>query len=100
MNGSSFFKEIGRSFIVSSLLPASTFLIFVGIIFRGFLPSHLSEILLSGENTLLGVAIAGMLALWLAYLLYSGKDSIFKLFEGYYYGFGYGWILRKIQGIL
>ena len=82
MNGSNLLKEIGRSFIVSSLIPASVFVLLTGVIFRDFFPYVLLS-RLQGENKLFGLATLGLITLWIAFALYSGQDHIFKFFEGY-----------------
>ena len=93
MNGSSFIKEIGRSYIVSSFLPAAIFVSFGVFIFRGFTP----KFILGGVqriNSFLGLNKPESLSLgalfilfiatcWLAFYLYSSINWTIQLYEGY-----------------
>jgi hypothetical protein len=93
VNGSSFIKEIGRSYIVSSFLPAALFVSLGVFIFRGFVP----ELILDGiqkTNSLLGfnkqdsLSIGGWFILfvatsWIAFYLYSSINWTVQLYEGY-----------------
>jgi hypothetical protein len=85
VNESSFLKEIGRSYIVSSFLPAALFVSVVGILFRGFVPSVIFSALT--DNTCLlgnGWIWALIITSWIAFYLYSSVDWTVKLFEGYF----------------
>lgn len=93
MNGSSFIKEIGRSYIVSSFLPAALFVSFGVFVFRGFAP----KFILDGvqeinsfigfnrpEDLSLGAIFILFIATsWLAFYLYSSINWTVQLFEGY-----------------
>jgi hypothetical protein len=93
VNGSSFIKEIGRSYIVSSFLPAALFVSFGALIFRGFAP----KLVLDGVqriNSFLGftkpdnLSLGGLFVLfiatcWLAFYLYSSTNWTIQLYEGY-----------------
>jgi hypothetical protein len=85
VNGSSFLKEIGRSYIVSSFLPAALFVSLANVLFRGFIPLAISSGLtdktfLFGQEWIWGV----IFTLWIAFYLYSSVDWTVKLFEGYF----------------
>jgi hypothetical protein len=85
VNGNSFIKEIGRSYIVSSFTPAA-FFIYIGIIlFRNFVP-HILLTELRETRSLFGSQwlITLLSVFWVAFGLYSSVDTIVKLFEGYY----------------
>ncbi len=83
----SLIKDIGRSYIVSSLLPASFFSMLAVFIFRRFLPSF-SDITTQNQTVVLSVGILILaFSMWLAFLLYSSVDFVFKLYEGYYFPF-------------
>ena len=79
------FKDFGRSFIVSSLLPASIFVILVVFLFKGVVPQVTKDNIRSLETLYgnLGIAFA-LLTLWFGFILYTIQDFVFKLFEGYY----------------
>jgi hypothetical protein len=83
----SIIKDIGRSFIVSSLLPAMLFVLLAVAFFRNFVPVFLVENLRAGGSSPVYGAGALLLTLvsWVAFILYSGVDYIVKFFEGYYF---------------
>ena len=86
MNGNSFIKEIGRSYIVSSFTPAAFFIYIGAILFRNFIPhTFLKE--LNEAKSLFGSQwlITLLFVFWVAFGLYSSVDTIVKLFEGYYF---------------
>ena len=86
MNENSLIKDVGRSYIVSSFLPAILFVSVGILIFRGFVPEIV--VLRVGEKN---VFYAGQLFLffaftsWLAFGLYSTANSTIRFFEGYYF---------------
>lgn len=93
----SLIKDIGRSYIISSLLPASFFVLLAVVVFRGFLPPF-NEIASANQT----IVISGSLLLlaftmWVAFALYSSVDFIFKFFEGYYYPFFIAIPLKYVQ---
>jgi hypothetical protein len=78
-----FLKEIGRSYLVSSLLPSSLFLPIGFIVFYDLLPQALfnkiTELnLLWGQNWFLFV----VLIFWVGFFLYSSFQSIIELYIG------------------
>jgi hypothetical protein len=93
VNGSSFIKEIGRSYIVSSFLPAALFVSLGVFIFRGFAPELISEgiqriNLFLGLNKPENFSLGGLFTLfiatcWLAFYLYSSTNWTVQLYEGY-----------------
>lgn len=96
----SLIKDIGRSYIISSLLPASFFVLLAVVIFRGFFPAF-SEITTANQT----VVVSGSLVLlafimWVAFALYSSVDFVFKVFEGYYYPFFIAMPLKYVQYLL
>jgi len=81
----SLIKDIGRSYIVSSLLPAAFFVSLGVLIFRGFVPSIIVQRVIEqdqyyGSQLLLFAA----LIVWVAFCLYSATDWTVRLYEGYY----------------
>jgi hypothetical protein len=77
-------KDIGRSYIVSSLLPASVFVALATLIF----PNYASQISTQLENNSIfgNVWIVSIIfTSWLAFVLYSSEDWIMKLYEGYFF---------------
>ena len=85
MNDSNFLKEIGRSYIVSSLLPSALFISLASILFRGFIPRAFilgitEQTILFGKEWVLGL----IFLFWVAFYLFSSVDWTVKFFEGYY----------------
>jgi hypothetical protein len=83
----SLIKDIGRSYIVSSLLPASFFVLLAVVIFRFFLPPFTDITTQNQTIVISGGVITISFMMWVAFLLYSSVDFIFKVFEGYYFPF-------------
>ena len=86
-----FLKEIGRSYIVSSLLPAAMFLPLGLIVFYDFIPNSVIEriIVLNifwGQNWLFFLIAVS----WIGFLLYSSFQSIIDLFLG-------DWLPKKLK---
>lgn len=89
----SLIRDIGRSYIVSSLLPASFFVLLAVVIFQGFLPPFRNITTEYNQNTNEQTIVisSSLLVLatimWVAFALYSSVDFIFKVYEGYYLPF-------------
>ncbi|HEY9708975.1 MAG TPA: hypothetical protein V6D48_12310, partial [Oculatellaceae cyanobacterium] len=86
-----FLKEIGRSYIVSSLLPAAMFLPLALIVFYDFIPEAVVEriIILNvfwGQNWLFFL----IAVFWIGFLLYSSFQSIIDFFLG-------EWLPKKLK---
>lgn len=83
----SLIKDIGRSYIVSSLLPASLFVLLAVVIFKDFLPP-LADLQTQTETVVIssGVFVLAF-TMWIAFALYSSVDFVIKFFEGYYFPF-------------
>ena len=99
----SFIKDIGRSYIVSSLLPATFFVLLAVVLFRGFVPQILTENLIVGKDTVSTYSAGALLIafiLWVAFALYSSVDFVIKLYEGYYFPFFISMPLKFIQYLL
>jgi hypothetical protein len=82
----SFIKDIGRSYIVSSLLPAFLFISLGVLVFRGFVPSILVQRVIE-QDTFNGAVLFlfGVFIVWIAFALYSASDWIIRLYEGYFF---------------
>jgi hypothetical protein len=103
VNGTSFIKEIGRSYIVSSFLPAALFVSFGVFIFRGFLPkfvvqgvNEINSFLGFGnpENFSIGALFFLFIATsWIAFYLYSSINWTIQLYEGY----KFPWLIAEIM---
>lgn len=79
------FKDFGRSFIVSSLLPASVFVILGVFLFNDLVPSYVVAHLKSLDTLYGNIGIVfALLTLWLGFILYSNQEIIFKVYEGYH----------------
>ena len=80
----SLLKDIGRSYVVSSLLPASMFVIFGVLIFNRLLPVNLWNSSTEKTSLFLGMITGLMIfATWYGFGLYSAQNFIIPLFEGY-----------------
>jgi hypothetical protein len=77
-----FLKAIGRSFIVSSLIPASIFVLLAVLLIRPWLPPELS-VQLAGLSTGTEIIIFSAVFGFTGFALYSLNISIYRLFEGY-----------------
>ena len=98
MNDSNFIKDIGRSYIVSSFLPAVLFVSMGVSVFRGFAPEIV--VLRVGEkNVFFASQLFYFFAFtsWLAFGLYSISDSTVRFFEGYYFP---SWISKPMISFL
>lgn len=84
MNQDSFIKELGRSYIVSSLIPAAFFCLIFIILFNKFIPinyfQHDETSFLAGIGWFLIISI---IPIWLGFFLFSSVDFVVKLFEGH-----------------
>lgn len=86
MNGSSFIKEIGRSYIVSSFLPAALFVFLAIFLFRDFIPFIFSfQLFEINQLSASQAIILIVLTSWVAFYLYSSVDWTMKLYEGYFF---------------
>ena len=86
-----FLKEIGRSYIVSSLLPAAMFLPLGMILFYDFMPpiaiQRMAELnIFWGQNWFFFL----ILVFWVGFLLYSSFQSIIDFFLG-------DWLPKRIK---
>jgi hypothetical protein len=80
----SLIHDIGRSYIVSSFIPAVMFTALAAILLSGFLPQSLADRIID-NNFLLSNALIlySIITAWIAFTLYSIVDWTVKLFEGY-----------------
>jgi hypothetical protein len=86
VNEDSFIKEIGRSYIVSSLLPSAFFVSILFLLFREFIPANFIADLKNGNIQILGQwVLVSVFTIWIAFFLFSSVDWIVKLFEGYHF---------------
>jgi hypothetical protein len=84
VNGSSFIKEIGRSYLISSFLPAIVFVYLGSVLFRGFIPTELLDLLEASEGIFGSQWVFSLLfSLWVAFGLYSSQNWTLQLYEGY-----------------
>lgn len=80
-----FLKEIGRSYIVSSFLPAAFFVSIGYFLLQGFIPLGIvKQVLASGEIAKYQWLVIFILVLWVAFYLYSANDVTVRIFEGYF----------------
>lgn len=86
MNDYSFIKDIGRSYIVSSFIPAALFVTIGTLIFIDFAPSFITGGFIENDQfyyiTKWGILI--IILTWVSFALYSGWHFTVQLFEGYY----------------
>ena len=86
MNQESFIKELGRSYIISSLLPAAFFCLICLMLFQGFIPEDYFVDLADTNVAVLGQwLLMSIVPIWIGFLLFSSVDWVVKLFEGYYF---------------
>lgn len=86
MNPSSFVKDIGRSFFVSSFLPAALFVSVGILILQDFFPKQAIDRIVSspyifGSEWLISI----LLIAWVSFGLYSILPWTLKFYEGYYF---------------
>lgn len=83
MDDNSLIKDIGRSYIVSSLLPAGLFVSLGCLLYKSFL--FLDFLSLNSNDPLAAlpwIALSGFIV-WVAFVLYSKVDATIQFFEGY-----------------
>ena len=86
MNQDSFIKELGRSYIVSSLLPAAFFCLILLMLFQGVIPDDYFEELNKTNLVVLGQwLLMAIVPIWIGFLLFSSVDWIVKIYEGYFF---------------
>lgn len=84
MNENSLIKDIGRSYIISSFLPAAFFTTIAAVIFRGFLPQYIqNSFLFSNTHVIEQFFLLSLVSTWLGFFLYSSWFWIVRLYEGY-----------------
>ena len=85
-SSSSIIKDLGRSYIVSSLLPAALFLSLGGLAFRGFAPGFLATRLIAQDQFYTSQWFIFLtFTVWVAYGLFSITDWTVRLYEGYFF---------------
>jgi hypothetical protein len=83
VNENSLIKDIGRSYIVSSLLPAGLF-VSLGFLFYGkFINLGLIKSIQQGPFSVFSWIIFSAFIIWVAFALYSTVDYIIQIYEGY-----------------
>lgn len=84
MNENSLIKDIGRSYIISSFLPASFFITIAAILFRDFVPSFIqNSFFIANAKIIEQLVLISLCSTWLGFLLYSSWFGIVRLYEGY-----------------
>lgn len=83
MNENSLIRDIGRSYIVSSMLPAAIF-IAVGVFFYQDFIFSITDAKNDKFSTGLVVFILSALIMWIGFALYSMVNWTVRLYEGYY----------------
>ena len=84
MNESSIIKEIGRSYIVSSLLPAGFFITLGIFIYRSLIPKILITAVPFDHFSISLVILYCTLIMWVGFALYSIVNWTVRIYEGYY----------------
>jgi len=83
VNDNSLIKDIGRSYIVSSFLPATLFVSIAALIFRGFIPLiFINRVVRQDEVNSAQIFLFAVVVTWVAFYLYSTSDWTVRLFEG------------------
>jgi len=82
----SLIKDIGRSYIVSSFIPAALFISASVLIFKEYLSIPSITGSSSDKDLFLGQwFIFTVVTVWVAFSLYSISDWTVRLFEGYFF---------------
>ena len=83
--GESILKDIGRSYVVSSLLPATMFVLLASVLFGDIIPGYTLTDLFKADPVISGSVAAGLMifSTWIGFALYSAQNYIVPLFEGY-----------------
>ncbi|HEY5730128.1 MAG TPA: hypothetical protein VIS72_08760, partial [Anaerolineales bacterium] len=82
-------KDIGRSYIVSSMLPAAFFITLGAFIYRAFIPETFTTPLVGDKYSASLLLLYSALIMWVGFALYSMVNWIVRFYEGYYL---FGWI--------
>lgn len=81
-----FIKDIGRSYILSSMLPAALFVMLGGVFYQDFFYSLIVEKSELYNNLSIGliIFILSVLITWIGFTLYSIVNLTVRFYEGYY----------------
>ena len=98
MNQDSFIKELGRSYIISSFLPATFFCLIMLLLFQEFIPAEWQKkVEEANVSLLIQMLLMGVVPIWVAFFLFSSVDWIVKVFEGYYFPKLIGKMMKKAK---
>ena len=84
MNENSLIRDIGRSYIVSSMLPAALFITLGIFIYRANIPQLLSIPVLSNQYSASLYLLFAATVMWVGFALYSMTNWTVRFYEGYY----------------
>jgi len=85
VNENSLIKDIGRSYIVSSVLPAGLFIALGVIFYQDFIfSSIINEATISNLSVGLVVFLLTVAIMWIGFALFSMVNWTVRLYEGYY----------------
>lgn len=85
MNENSLIKDIGRSYIISSMLPAGLFVTLEVFFYRNFVLSLFVDKNISGQLSVgLAILLLATLIMWIGFALFSIVNWTVRLYEGYY----------------
>ena len=93
MNENSLIRDIGRSYIVSSMLPAAFFIALGVFIYRANIPQLLSIPILSDKYSASLYFLFAGLIMWAGFALYSMVNWTVRFYEGYYL---LGWMKKVL----
>ena len=80
-----FLKDLGRSYIMSSFMPVAVFMVFIGLVFKDFIPLSVFKIINSFEQSwLILVTLSILFTTWGGWILYSSWSVIEGFFKGKY----------------
>lgn len=96
MDQNSLIKDIGRSYIVSSLLPAGFFISLGYLLYKDFFPLDLINNIVKDPISAGQWVLLFTLVFWVAFALYTSANWTFKLYEGYYFPRWLTWLLNKL----
>ena len=83
MDDTSIIKEIGRSYIVSSLLPAGFFITLGIFIYRSIIPEILLTAVPFDQFSVSVLVLYSTVVMWVGFALYSIVHWTVRVYEGY-----------------
>jgi hypothetical protein len=93
VNENSLIKDIGRSYILSSMLPAAFFLSIALILYRALIPEVFAIPIIQDQLSIGLWILFSTLIMWVGFALYSMVNWTVRFYEGYYL---FNWVKRSL----